>query len=209
MPSASTRSGSDRTMNDSVITSRASLLAARCAPAANTPTTAAAGRRTIGHQRAADGKSASSARRPRSSFVAYAASSASRISGWRRVCSWKPISRFASTASSTRAFGSRLELPRSYRVERLAQVALPVGRVARPQSVEEPPERIRGRPAGTPAGSARTRARSPRTPSGSRAPPRRWHARTRRTACAALPSGARSACRAGRGRGAAADARAS
>ena len=200
--------GSDRTMNDSVITSRASLLDARCAPAATTPTTAAAGRRTTGHQRAADGNRASSARRPRSSCVAYG--------GVERLANLRLQARLLVEADlEVREDG---ELRARLRValepqalvprERLAQVALPLGRVAgRSRSRNRwSGGDSAGAPAGTPRDSARTRARSPRTPSGSRARRRRSHARTRRTACAAQPSGARSASRAGRGRGAAADA---
>ena len=46
-------------MNDSVITSRATLLAVRCAPAAMTPATAAAGRCATDHHRAVEGNTAS------------------------------------------------------------------------------------------------------------------------------------------------------
>ena len=95
--------------------------------------------------------------------------------GCRRVCSWRPISRFARTASSARFFGSRSSRSALVARERLAQVGLPLGRVAGPQPVEEALD----------SGSRRCvrralvevarelAARSPRTPSGCRARRRR------------------------------------
>ena len=153
------------------------------------------------------GTRASSARRPRSSCVA--------VRGVESLANLRLQARLLVEADlEVREDGElrahlriALEPPALIAGERLAQVALPLGRVAGPKSVEETLERsgsavrralVRD--------SARTRARSPRTPSGSRARRRRWRARTRRTVCAAQPSGARSASRAGRGRGAAADA---
>ena len=189
VPSASTRPGSDRTMKESVITSRASVLDARCSARATTPTTAAAGRRTTGHQRGADGKTALRARADRDpACVAYGASSASRISGCRRVCSWRPISRFARRASSARLLGSRSR-PQTRRSARTPGAGSADRRAGRRAGAGRGSARLPGhrpvRPAGTRGGSARTRARSPRRPSGCRARRRRSRARTRRTACAA------------------------
>ena len=66
-----------------------------------------------------------------------AASSAARISGWSRVCSWNPISRFASARKLSPGLRVLLEPALLVAGERLAQAALPVGRVAGPQSLGE------------------------------------------------------------------------
>ena len=92
-------------MNDSVITSRAIRLAARCTLAHD-----AEERRRPGVGRPPPARRRREQRDERAPsqvlLVTEAASSAARISGWSRVCSWKPISRFARAASSARAFGS-------------------------------------------------------------------------------------------------------
>ena len=155
-PSASMRPGSASTMSESVI------VLAREPRRGSLDRRRGRQRRGGGRWRRtppparADGTSASSARRPRSSCVADGASSASRISGCSRVCSWSPISRLASTASSARALGRVPPAPLVAR-EGLAQQALAFGRFARPQASGKLDGSAR-------SSSARTAGRSPRTP---------------------------------------------
>ena len=124
-------------MTDSVITSRARLLALRCAPAATTPTMAAAGRRATDHQRAVEGKTASSAR-PSQILLRG-------VGGVQSLANLRLQPRLLVQADfEVREDGELRTLPRVVLEprafvpgERLAQVALPLGWVARPQSVEE------------------------------------------------------------------------
>ena len=130
-------------MNDSVITSRASLLALRCTPAATTPTTAAGRSPDDRHQRAADGNERLERAPPQILLRG--------VRGVERLADLRLQARLLVEADlEVREHGElrarlriALDPPALVARERLAQVALPLGRVAGPQSVEEPLERRR------------------------------------------------------------------
>ncbi len=91
----------------------------------------------------ASGNRAATTRSRTSRGSTTAALSAAAISGWRRVCSWKPISRLASKTSWARVDRVDLEARLVVMHEGLAQVALPVGRFARQKALHEPGEGVR------------------------------------------------------------------
>ena len=82
-------------MNECVMISRENRATYPWAGCARTPTT-----------RASRGRDVPQSIRPSSSAVTYGASSASPISGCRRVCSCSPMHRFARSMSSARRLGS-------------------------------------------------------------------------------------------------------
>ena len=141
MPERQHASGSDMTMNDSVITSRARLLAARWAPAATTPATAAAGRRTIGHQRRAEGNTRLERTPPE--ILLRGCGGVERLADLRlqsrllveadlEVRKDRELRAHVRIALAASAFVVR---------ERLAQVTLALRRLARSEPVEEALER--------------------------------------------------------------------
>ena len=124
-------------MNDSVIASRARALAARCRAAAKTPKTAAAGRRTIGHQRGADGNTAVERAPPE--ILLRGGGGVERLVNLRlQSCL---LVEADLEVRQDRELRARLRIalhpPALVVRERLAQVTLPVRRIACLEPVEE------------------------------------------------------------------------